>query len=769
MGNPMPDFEKKNGTNPVDKLNFTATNKNAYEIMEDQYKSESIQGSWLQVRVEGEESLEAGGFDQKLVFENVAFNAYDIMQEKYFENASDGSLLEVAVIDEKLVFENVSRNAYDIMQDKYNGDPSDGSLLEIAVMEEKLVFENTASNAYEVMEQGYLGDSSHGSLLEVAVMKEKLVFENTASNAYEVMEQGYLGDSSHGSLLEVAVMEEKLLFENVAANACEIMQEKYLEDSSNGSSLEVAVLPEGLMEEVTNILKVEPPKVPRINIDTPREANTPSNEPQVSPYDKFEASLQAQRLAQPPTQAKQAAHEQKFGYHHQATLPTTHPAPPNDLPDHLSNHSLPAPRSEPDDIRQLYYKLQEESPNHPKELEPAQEAYLDFQKNLWGPDSKRVTGNQLAAFHPKSLNGDEFYTCLSSEKNGEDSRRIGSPNGMEVIPESEKMIRGVGSGSVKNLGNPFGDDGDKPVYQQDGETEELREGKGRLRSKSHRDGDSGYGSKEANLGSNGGNLLTSPMVGIDNFISFSNDGARIQTSNHEFVVFETEKNLTDSKRLESIGSMEKKHQPTLYNEKPQSLDSKFDQKSGLPPPSPGRAPANIPPPPMLLSAQQTSPLMQDQVHDHARTTRKINKILAKKDQLSGFLSENEKQIKKLESDLKFITNEKTAFNGFIQVYNFEILTLHTLLDTQNASQQDLMDEVCRLHETKSLLSEDYIQKLYDSNTKVRSKSEILGNLPQHNAQKKQINDLHLAESVLQLEDVTNQITEASHLLMESGD
>lgn len=123
----------------------------------------------------------------------------------------------------------------------------------------------------------------------------------------------------------------------------------------------------------------------------------------------------------------------------------------------------------------------------------------------------------------------------------------------------------------------------------------------------------------------------------------------------------------------------------------------------------------------------------------------------------------------MESDLKFITNEKTAFNGFIQVYNTEIQNLHILLDSQNANQQDLMDEVSRLHETKNLLSEDYIQKLYDSNPKVHSKNDILGTMGSHTDQKKQINDLYVAESVFQLEDITHQITEASHLLMESGD
>jgi hypothetical protein len=549
--------------------------------------------------------------------------------------------------------------------------------------------------------------------------------------------------------LEVAVIDQKLVFENVARNAYDIMQEKYLEDSPHGSLLEVAVLPQGVTEEVTNQMMVEPLKVPRKYIDTPRKVSASSHDLQESPYDRFEASLQAQKLNPGPTRARQAAHEQKFGYHHQATMPTTYDIPFDELPGHLSNRSLPAPCEDPDYIPQLYYRLQEESPDHPKELSPAQEAYLDFQKNLWGADSKRVTGNQLAVFHPKSFNSDEFYTCIESEMVASDSRRPVSPGVIEPTPESEKMIRG--SGSVKDMKIPFRDDGGNQVYQQDGDTEELSNSKVRLRSNSHRVGDSPYESNQENMGSNGRNILGSPMVGIDNFISFSNDGARIQTSNHEFVVFETEKNLTDSKKLESIGSMEKKHEPTLYSEKLQSLDSKFSQNPGLPPPSPGRAAANIPPPPppapLLLSAQQTSPLMQDQVHDHARTTRKINKILAKKDQLTGFLSEKEKEIKKMESDLKFITNEKTAFNGFIQVYNTEIQNLHTLVDTQNATQQDLMDEVSRLHQTKSLLSEAHIQKLHNPNPKARSPNNILGTITIHYDQKKQINDLYNAESI----------------------
>jgi DNA-directed RNA polymerase subunit H (RpoH/RPB5) len=537
IGNPKPHFEKNNCGSLVGKLNFGATNKSAYEIMEDQYKGDSSQGSLLQVAVESGGGPEAGEIDHGLVFEGVARNLYDDMQKKYLEDESQGSLLEIAIMDEKLVFENVE------------------------------------CNTYEIVEENHFEETHHESSLEVAVIDQNLASENVECNTYEIVEENHFEETHHESSLEVAVIDQNLAFENVECNTYEIVEENHFEETHHESSLEVAVLPEELMEEVTNQMTVKPPKVPRINIDTPRKVSASSQDLQESPYDRFEASLQAQRLNPGPTQVRQAAHEHKFGYHHQATMPTTYDITFEELPDQLSNRSLPAPCDDPDNLPQLYYRLQEESPDHRKEVSPAQEAYFDFQKNLWGADSKRVTGNQLAAFHPKSLNSDEFYTCIGSEMVATDSRRPVSPGVMEPIPDSEKMIRG--SGSVKDMKSPFRDDRGTPVYQQDWETEELNNGKARLRSNSHRVGDSPYESNQENVGSNGRNLLGSPMVGIDNFISFSNDGARIQTSNHEFVVFETEKNLTDSKRLESIGSMEKKHEPTLYSERPQSLDSKF--------------------------------------------------------------------------------------------------------------------------------------------------------------------------------------------------
>jgi hypothetical protein len=395
----------------------------------------------------------------------------------------------------------------------------------------------------------------------VEVIDQNLVFENVQVNTYEVVEENHFEETHQQSSLEVEFIDQNLVFENVQVNTYEVVEENHFEESHHGSLLEVPVLPEGVMEKVTNLMMVKPPKVPRIYIGTPRKVSATSQALQESPYDRFEASLQAQRLNPGPTQVRQAAHEQKFGYHHQATMPTTYDITFEELPEHLSKRSLPAPCEDPDNLPQPYYRLQEEFPDHPKVLSPAQEGYLDFQKNLWGADSKRVTGNQLAAFHPKSLNSDEFYTCVGSEMVATDSRRPVSPGVIQPIPGSEKMIRG--SGSVKDMKSPFRDDRANPVFQQDWETEELSNGKLRVRSNSHRVGDSPCESNQENLGSNGRNIRGSPMVGIDNFISFSNDGARIQTSNHEFVVFETEKNLADSKRLESIGSMEKKYEPTL--------------------------------------------------------------------------------------------------------------------------------------------------------------------------------------------------------------
>jgi hypothetical protein len=116
IGNPKPHFEKNNGTSLVGKLNFAATNKSAYEIMEDQYKVDSSHGTLLQVAVESGEGPEAGEIDQGPVFEGVARYSYDAMQEKYSKYESQGSLLEIAVLEEKLVFENVECNAYEIME-----------------------------------------------------------------------------------------------------------------------------------------------------------------------------------------------------------------------------------------------------------------------------------------------------------------------------------------------------------------------------------------------------------------------------------------------------------------------------------------------------------------------------------------------------------------------------------------------------------------------------------------------------------------------------